>query len=98
MYQSAPSVAELAAFGLRLEDVAASMVVEVWPDVFPVYKVFEFLGTQWRTGAAGPTGLDYNILYRKLDRMGLSPEQYDDFERDIQVMEAAALTCMREQD
>lgn len=47
--------------------------------------------TQWRVGMNGPTGLDYNVLYRKMDRMELTPEHYDGLEADIQFMELAAL-------
>ena len=47
--------------------------------------------TQWRVGMGGPTGLDYSVLYRRMDRMGLTPEQYDQMEADIAVMESAAL-------
>lgn len=43
----------------------------------------------------GPTGLDYGVMYRKMDRMNLAPEQYDALEQDMQVMEGAALAAMR---
>lgn len=52
------------------------------------------MGTQWRVGAGGATGLDYNVLYRKMDRMVLTPEQYDDLEQDVGIMEDQALTKM----
>jgi hypothetical protein len=47
--------------------------------------------TQWRTG---PTGLDYNVLYRRMDRMDLSPDEYDQLEDDVQVMEMEALATI----
>ena len=53
------------------------------------------MDTQWRVGMNGPTGLDFNVLYRKMDRMGLSPDEYDQLEADVSVMEAAALDTMR---
>jgi hypothetical protein len=46
----------------------------------------------------GIIGLDYNVMFRKMDRMTLSPEQYDDLEADMRVMEAAAMAAMREKD
>lgn len=49
------------------------------------------LQTQWRSGPSGPIGLDYNILYRKIDRMDASAEDLDRLEADIQIMEMAAL-------
>jgi hypothetical protein len=44
----------------------------------------------------GIIGLDYNVLFRKMDRMGLSAERYDDLEGDIRIMEAEAMAAMRE--
>ena len=42
----------------------------------------------------GPTGLDYNVLFHRMDRMGLSPERYAQIERDVYDMEIEALTVM----
>ena len=57
--------------------------------------LFNSLGTQWRTGAAGIIGLDYSVLYHKLDRMKLSESEYDDLEADVRTMESSALETMR---
>jgi hypothetical protein len=54
--------------------------------------------TQWRAGTGGFFGLDYNVLFRKMDRLNLTPEQYDDMESDVRAMEAAALAAMNEKD
>lgn len=54
------------------------------------------MGTQWRVGAAGAYGLDYNVLYRKMDRMGIAPGEYDDLEADVAILEDAALSKMHE--
>jgi hypothetical protein len=35
-------------------------------------------------------------IFHKLDRMGLSPDDYEQFEDDIRAMESAALEAMRE--
>lgn len=48
-------------------------------------------------GGAGPYGLDYNVLYHKLDRMSLTPEKYADMEEDIRTLESAALDEMRKE-
>ncbi|MGK5017703.1 DUF1799 domain-containing protein [Janthinobacterium sp. HLS12-2] len=45
---------------------------------------------------SGATGLDYNVVYRKMDRLSLAPAEYDALERDIQIMESAALACMHQ--
>lgn len=70
--------------------------IEVWPEIWPVFRLFCDLQTQWRSGPASLLGLDYNILYRRLDRMNLTPEQYDEWEADIQAMEYTALAVMNE--
>lgn len=38
------------------------------------------------------------VLYRKLDRMGLSDDEYEEYERDIRVMEFAALAEIHRND
>lgn len=85
---------ELAAAGLTPADVAPEPV-ELWADNMPAFQLLCGVSTQWRVGAGGATGLDYNVLYRKMDRMNLDPEDYDWLEHDIQVMESAALEAMR---
>ena len=85
---------ELAAAGLTPDDVAPDPV-EIWPETLPVYHLFSSICTQWRVGASGATGLDYNVLYHKMDRMKLSSEEFDLLESDIQIMECAALKAMR---
>lgn len=52
--------------------------------------------TQWRVGMGGPTGLDHNVLFRRLDRMDLSAEEYEQMDSDIRTMELAALAVMNE--
>jgi hypothetical protein len=56
--------------------------------------LFASIQSQWRAGAAGLIGLDYNVLYKKLDRMKLTEEQYGEWEADICTMEFAALAAM----
>lgn len=73
-----------------------SVVTEVWPENWPAFSLFTQLQTQWRAGASGVYGLDYNVLFARLDRMALSPQQYEEFEEDIRTMEFAALAAMNE--
>lgn len=56
--------------------------------------MFVAIRTQWRVGPGGPYGLDYNVLYRRMDRMNLSPLDWARLESEIQVMEIAALEVM----
>lgn len=50
--------------------------------------------TQWRIGMNGRTGLDYNVLFRFMDRMGLSDEEYDYMLNDVRVLERESLNTM----
>lgn len=54
--------------------------------------------TQWRVGMSGLIGLDYNVLFRVLDRLALAPEDYDEMFADIRAMESAALEAVRADD
>jgi hypothetical protein len=78
--------------GLTREDVATS--VEIWPDNVRAFNLFQGLWTQWHTGMGGATGLNYFVAYHRMDRMSLSPADYDQLDADLQVMEAAALQVM----
>lgn len=81
--------------GLTREDVATS--VGIWAENVRAYNLFQTLHTQWRVGMGGATGLDFLVAYRRMDRMGLSPDEYDQLDEDLQIMEAAALQVMHEQ-
>lgn len=83
--------------GLSSADYAAEENIEVWPENWDAILLFDAIGSQWRVGPSGPYGLDYNVLYRKMDRMGLTPERYDELEDQIQIMEDAALEEMRKE-
>lgn len=54
--------------------------------------------TQWRVGMSGPVGLDYNVLFRVLDRLNLSYDDYDEMFADVRAMESAALCAVRAED
>jgi hypothetical protein len=84
-------------FGLTEDDYADESVVEVWPDNWDAVLLFHRLGSQWRVGPGGIFGLDYNVLYRMMDRMSLTPERYDELEEEIQVLEAAAVEEMHKE-
>ena len=83
----------MAAAGLTLDDFA-SEAVEIWPENEPAYFLFQALRRQWRIGMAGPTGLDHNVLLRRLDRMNLDPDEYDQLDVDIRLMEEEALSII----
>lgn len=102
-----PSEEEAAAWGLTVEEatpvipglsmVDGEYVIDVYPDNWVAVCVFNALGTQWRVGFGGAYGLDYGVLFHKLDRLGLAAEEFDEIEADVRVLEAQALEEMREQ-
>ena len=67
----------------------------LWAENWPAMKFFTDMGTQWRQGFNGPTGLDYGVLLHELDRLDLPRDEYDDLFGSIRVMEREALNEMR---
>jgi len=84
-------------WGLSLEEASdrVNETLDVWPDNVRAVNVFIALSTQWRVGFGGAYGLDFNVLYRKMDRLALSPDDCEDLEAEIRVLEDAALETMR---
>jgi hypothetical protein len=66
-----------------------AVVIEVWPDIWPAFQVFQAMGTQWRMGTGGVSGLDYNCLPWLMSLNGVDDEA--SAFNDIRVMESAAL-------
>lgn len=93
LYDAPATASEMAAAGLTAEDYEDDWF-EVWPENWQAYRIFRDLQSQWRVGLSGRTGLDYNVLFRKMDRLGLSPDDYERLEEDVRVMEFAALSVM----
>jgi hypothetical protein len=93
MYTFPPSAEEMEGAGFSPEDYEDDPV-PIWPDTREAFDLFLFMETQWRRDN-GPCGLDYNVLFHKMDRMNLSVDQYDELEGDIRVMETAALGAIR---
>lgn len=69
--------------------------MEVWPDNQQALAVFISMCTQWRTGMAGPVGLDYAVLPEIWRRTKTPPQDRDDAFDCLRVMEDAALTFFR---
>ena len=65
--------------------------VDVWDENWDALQLFANYSNQWRMGAAGPVGLDYNVLHHALDRKNLTPSAYDDWLDDLRIIENAAL-------
>jgi hypothetical protein len=97
MYAKEPDIAELAAAGLKPEDFENESV-EIWPENERAADLFSKLSTQWRIGLSGPTGLDYTPMFRMMDRMQLSDENYDALFSDMRFIERIALDCMNQKE
>lgn len=90
----------LAAFGLYRSDedseetapAVAQGVFYLWPCNVQVFKLWQKLGTQWRMGFNGATGLDYASVIAYMRNVARIPsKQWDDTFTGLQAMEAAAL-------
>lgn len=68
----------------------------MWPENWDSFQLLADIQTQWRGAGMGIIGLDYNVVYHKLDRLNLSPADYDEAENDIRNMEHAAMLAMKE--
>lgn len=71
--------------------------VEVWPENHEAVTLFCRVGTQWRAGMGGATGLDYNVVLTLIDRLGLGADEADELFEDVRHLERAALEVMRDE-
>lgn len=58
-------------------------------------NTFIAMATQWRVGAMGATGLDYNALPMVMKLIGIPAKYRNDVFEDIRIMEDVALETMR---
>lgn len=73
----------------------------MWPENWPVLRLFASLATQWRVGFNGPVGLDYQALNGWSGRRllaGIPRADWDALFADLQIMELAALETMRKRE
>lgn len=94
LYRPAPAAQELAAFGLQAADIAEPPV-EVYPCTLAALDLMAALGTQWRVGQGGVTGLDYAAAESALRLQRTPRSQWPQLFADLRVMERAALQEMR---
>lgn len=85
-------------FQLTGDDYKNENIVYVWPCNVPAINVFISIATQWLVSSGGAYGLNYQTLWKKLDRLGIVGEEADRLEADIRVLEDAALEQMRKDD
>lgn len=85
----------LALFGLTKEDLPDE-IVDVYPDNWDTFMLFDAMSTQWRTGGVGATGLDYNVIPLVAKSIGLNKKEVVEILPFLRVMEAEALRVMIE--
>jgi hypothetical protein len=84
----------LAASGLTLEDFAGEQL-EVYPDCRQALHLFIYMSTQWVHSMNGIAGLNYLVLFHKMDRLKLEPDEYEYLEDDIRTMESTVLKIVK---
>jgi hypothetical protein len=94
LYSPAAPPEQLALFGLSAFDLDEE--VEVLPDNWPAFRVMEAMGTQWRTGMGGATGLDYAVVPAVMSLVNIPKKTRNQVFHDLRVMEAEALAVMAE--
>jgi len=90
-YTQLPDAQYLKDWGLPVSQYADMFSVEVWPENWTAWRLFEALQTQWRVGAGGVVGLDYGVLADELRAREIPHEDHDRLRTEVRIMEAAAL-------
>lgn len=85
----------MGALGLTPDDIEA-VGVEVWPDAWLGFCLFEAIGTQWRLGPGGPSGLDYTAIPAAASMLGIKRQELTNIFPDLRIMEHEALAVMAE--
>lgn len=80
---------------MKLEEIPED-IIEVWEINWPTFRLFNALGTQWRVGMSGATGMDYNVIPMVAKSLGINNKDLNAMFPDLQVMENEALITMRE--
>lgn len=68
----------------------------MWEENWDAIQIFCRLSTQWRVGMNGPTSLDHLIVYKELDRIGISGEEFDEILSRLHIIENEALKQIHE--
>jgi len=69
---------------------------EIWPDNWLAVEVFISMGTQWRTGVSGATGLDYGVLRDVMALRRVPDDDQPELFDWLRLMEGEALGQMRD--
>lgn len=95
MFRAPPTSEELASIrAAHLDYFELVPVVPVWPENKEATLAFLALSTQWRVGASGRTGLDYQAIPITLDLLDIPADRQKAIFQDIRMLEAGALKEM----
>lgn len=97
IYRRTPTEKELEGTGFVPSDYEREEF-EVWPENMPSINLFCSVSTQWRMGMNGQTGLDYNVLFQRMERLKLSEQDYEWMFDDIRAIESEALSIINKKD
>lgn len=81
--------------GMTPEDLEQE--ADLWLVNLPAVQVLQAMGTQWRHGMGGPTGLDYSVLPSVMALLEIDPAQQREVFRDLRILENEALATMAEE-
>ncbi len=76
--------------------LAEATVEDVWRQNWDAFRIFAGLGTQWRVGMNGATGMDYTAVWATLHALVPSARRRNKVFGQIRIMESAALELMSE--
>ena len=79
------------------EDYADDAPLEVWPDLWEAWCLFDAIGTQWRAGPGGVYGLDFNVVRDELEARDIPREDWQEMRELIRYMESVALNEIHKQ-
>ncbi|MCX5592023.1 DUF1799 domain-containing protein [Alcaligenes endophyticus] len=90
-----PTAAALRGTGLKPSHYKEPLVC-VWPDCWAAIELYLRYQTQWIQGPNGPSGLNYVVLFKDLDRLGVEDEEHEEIMDYIRIIEAEALAKIYE--
>ena len=71
--------------------------IEVWECNAEAFYVFESMATQWHSGMAGATGLNYTAMPVVMEMVGISKKRRPEVFASVRIMEQEALKTWAEE-
>jgi hypothetical protein len=86
----------MAAWGFSFGEMEEKEV-ELWPESWVSFILFESISTQWRVGMGGAIGLDYQTIPLAAKYLEINDEEMPYVFRDVRIMEGAVLKQMADE-